>query len=39
VTLAPFDVDVDETTARAAGVRSIRVDRLGSFAQLLELVA
>jgi phosphoglycolate phosphatase-like HAD superfamily hydrolase len=33
------DTDVDETTARAAGVRSIRVDRLGSFAQLLELVA
>ena len=33
------DTDVDEATARAAGVRSIRVDRLGSFDELLELVA
>ena len=33
------DTEVDERTARAAGVRSIRVDRLGSFAELLELVA
>ena len=33
------DTDVDEETALAAGVRSIRVDRLGSFAELLEPVA
>jgi phosphoglycolate phosphatase-like HAD superfamily hydrolase len=33
------DTDVDETTARSAGVRSIRVDRLGSFGELLELLA
>jgi len=33
------DTSVDETSARAAGVRSIRVDRLGSFAELLELIA
>ena len=33
------DTDVDEETARAAGIRSIRVDRLGSFAELLDLVA
>jgi phosphoglycolate phosphatase-like HAD superfamily hydrolase len=33
------DTKVDERTAHAAGVRQIRVDRLGSFADLLELVA
>jgi phosphoglycolate phosphatase-like HAD superfamily hydrolase len=33
------DTELDEETARAAGIRSIRVDRLGSFAELLELVA
>jgi phosphoglycolate phosphatase-like HAD superfamily hydrolase len=33
------DTDLDERTAREAGVRQIRVDRLGSFAELLELVA
>ena len=33
------DTDLDEKTAREAGVRQIRVDRLGSFAELLELVA
>jgi phosphoglycolate phosphatase-like HAD superfamily hydrolase len=33
------DTSVDESTARTAGIRSIRVDRLGSFADLLELVA
>jgi phosphoglycolate phosphatase len=33
------DTEVDEETARAAGVRCIRADRLGSFADLLELVA
>jgi len=33
------DTAVDEETALVAGVRSIRVDRLSSFAELLELVA
>ena len=33
------DTPLDEETAHAAGVRAIRVDRLGSFAELLELVA
>ena len=33
------DTPLDEETAHAAGVRSIRVDRLGSFRELLELVA
>jgi phosphoglycolate phosphatase-like HAD superfamily hydrolase len=33
------DTQLDEETARAAGIRSIRIDRLGSFAELLELVA
>ena len=33
------DTPLDETSAHSAGVRSIRVDRLGSFAELLELVA
>ena len=33
------DTAVDERTAHAAGVRQIRVDRLGSFADLVELVA
>jgi phosphoglycolate phosphatase-like HAD superfamily hydrolase len=33
------DTEVDAETARAAGIRSIRVDRLGSFAELLDLVA
>jgi phosphoglycolate phosphatase-like HAD superfamily hydrolase len=33
------DTPLDEETARAAGVRAIRVDRLGSFSELLELVA
>jgi phosphoglycolate phosphatase-like HAD superfamily hydrolase len=33
------DTKVDEKTARAARIRSIRVDGLGSFAELLELVA
>jgi phosphoglycolate phosphatase-like HAD superfamily hydrolase len=33
------DTNLDEETARAAGIRSIRVDRLSSFAELLELVA
>jgi phosphoglycolate phosphatase len=33
------DTAVDERTAHAAGIRQIRVDRLGSFADLLELVA
>ena len=32
------DTKVDEETAHAAGIRQIRVDRLGSFAELLELV-
>jgi len=32
------DTPVDESTARAAGIGSIRVDRLSSFADLLELV-
>jgi phosphoglycolate phosphatase-like HAD superfamily hydrolase len=33
------DTKVDERSAHAAGIRQIRVDRLGSFADLLELVA
>jgi HAD superfamily hydrolase (TIGR01549 family) len=33
------DTELDEQTAREAGVGQIRVDRLGSFAELLELVA
>ena len=33
------DTPLDEETAQAAGVRAIRVDRLGSFSELLELVA
>jgi len=33
------DTPVDEETSHAAGVRAIRVDRLGSFSELLELVA
>ena len=33
------DTDVDEQSAHAAGIRQIRVDRLGSFAELLELIA
>jgi len=33
------DTPLDEETARTAGVRSIRVDRLGSFSELVELVA
>ena len=32
------DTPLDEQTARAAGVRSIRVDRLSSFSELLELI-
>jgi phosphoglycolate phosphatase-like HAD superfamily hydrolase len=32
------DTSVDEETARAAGIRSIRVDRLRSFSELLDLV-
>ena len=39
MTLALFESTVDETTARAEGGLRIRVDRLGSLAQLLELVA
>ena len=33
------DTAVDEKTARAAGVRQIRVDELDSFGELLELIA
>ena len=33
------DTDLDESSAHAAGIRQIRVDRLGSFAELLELIA
>jgi phosphoglycolate phosphatase-like HAD superfamily hydrolase len=33
------DTKVDERTARDAGVRQIRVDELGSFSELLQLVA
>jgi phosphoglycolate phosphatase-like HAD superfamily hydrolase len=33
------DTPLDESSARAAGVRSIRVDELASFGDLLELVA
>jgi phosphoglycolate phosphatase-like HAD superfamily hydrolase len=33
------DTAIDEETAHAAGVRCIRADRLGAFAELLELVA
>ena len=33
------DTDLDEQTAHAAGVSQIRVDRLASFADLLELIA
>ena len=32
------DTPLDEQTALAAGVRSIRVDRLSSFSELLELI-
>jgi len=32
------DTDVDEETAREAGIRQIRVDRLRAFAELLELI-
>jgi phosphoglycolate phosphatase-like HAD superfamily hydrolase len=33
------DTPLDEETAHAAGIGSIRVDRLASFAELLELIA
>jgi phosphoglycolate phosphatase-like HAD superfamily hydrolase len=33
------DTPLDEASAHAAGARAIRVDRLGSFSELLELVA